>query len=96
MINWDVAAGKWVILRMGYSLTGEKNHPASPEATGYEVDKDTPRWQCSRRSDRIEWPEGKVRMAVLLLELLLRLQREPRRVQVLVSNFVRDIEYAGG
>src|SRR5258708_23907051 len=24
---------------MGYSLTGEKNHPASPEATGYEVDK---------------------------------------------------------
>ena len=24
---------------MGYSLTGEKNHPATPEATGYEVDK---------------------------------------------------------
>ncbi len=38
-LNWDVPAGKWVILRMGYSLTGEKNHPASPEATGYEVDK---------------------------------------------------------
>jgi hypothetical protein len=38
-LDWDVPAGKWIILRMGYSLTGEKNHPASPEATGYEVDK---------------------------------------------------------
>jgi len=38
-LDWDVPAGKWVILRMGYSLTGEKNHPASREATGYEVDK---------------------------------------------------------
>jgi (4-O-methyl)-D-glucuronate---lignin esterase len=38
-LDWDVPSGKWVILRMGYSLTGEKNHPASPEATGYEVDK---------------------------------------------------------
>ena len=38
-LDWDVPAGKWRILRMGYSLTGEKNHPASPEATGYEVDK---------------------------------------------------------
>ncbi|MGD1156922.1 MAG: glycosyl hydrolase [Terriglobia bacterium] len=38
-LDWDVPAGKWAILRMGYSLTGEKNHPASPEATGFEVDK---------------------------------------------------------
>ncbi len=38
-LDWDVPAGNWVILRMGYSLTGEKNHPASPEATGFEVDK---------------------------------------------------------
>ena len=38
-LDWNVPAGKWVILRLGYSLTGEKNHPASPEATGYEVDK---------------------------------------------------------
>jgi hypothetical protein len=38
-LDWDVPAGRWVILRLGYSLTGEKNHPASPEATGYEVDK---------------------------------------------------------
>jgi hypothetical protein len=38
-LDWDVPPGKWIILRLGYSLTGEKNHPASPEATGYEVDK---------------------------------------------------------
>ncbi len=31
--------GNWVVLRFGYSLTGRQNHPASPEATGLEVDK---------------------------------------------------------
>jgi len=36
---WDVPPGKWMILRMGYSLTGQTNGPAVPEATGYEVDK---------------------------------------------------------
>ncbi len=38
-LDWDVPAGKWVVQRLGYSLTGEKNHPATREATGYEVDK---------------------------------------------------------
>jgi hypothetical protein len=38
-LNWDVPSGKWMVLRMGYSLTGQKNGPASPEATGFEVDK---------------------------------------------------------
>jgi hypothetical protein len=38
-LDWDVPAGRWTILRMGYSLEGTKNHPASPEATGFEVDK---------------------------------------------------------
>ena len=28
-----------MVLRLGYSLTGARNHPASPEATGLEVDK---------------------------------------------------------
>ena len=31
--------GDWRILRLGYSLTGKTNHPATPEATGLEVDK---------------------------------------------------------
>ncbi len=38
-LDWVVPAGNWVILRFGYSLTGRQNHPASPEATGLEVDK---------------------------------------------------------
>ena len=38
-LNWDVPAGDWVILRTGMTPTGTKNSPASPEATGYEVDK---------------------------------------------------------
>jgi hypothetical protein len=38
-LNWTVPAGNWVIVRMGYSITGRQNHPASPEATGLEVDK---------------------------------------------------------
>ena len=31
--------GKWRIYRFGASLTGKTNHPASPNATGLEVDK---------------------------------------------------------
>jgi hypothetical protein len=38
-LNWEVPAGKWTVLRMGYSLTGSKNRPAVPAASGYEVDK---------------------------------------------------------
>jgi hypothetical protein len=38
-LDWTPPAGNWTILRMGYSLTGARNSPASPEATGLEVDK---------------------------------------------------------
>lgn len=38
-LEWTPPAGKWIVLRLGYSLTGHKNSPASPEATGLEVDK---------------------------------------------------------
>jgi hypothetical protein len=38
-LNWSVPAGKWTILRMGYSLTGAKNRPAAPSGLGYEADK---------------------------------------------------------
>lgn len=38
-LDWTPPPGHWTILRMGYSLTGITNHPASPEATGPEVDK---------------------------------------------------------
>ncbi|HYW48388.1 MAG TPA: glycosyl hydrolase, partial [Bryobacteraceae bacterium] len=38
-LDWTPSAGRWVVLRIGYSLTGHQNSPASPEATGLEVDK---------------------------------------------------------
>jgi len=38
-LDWTPPAGNWKVIRFGYSLTGKQNHPASPEATGLEVDK---------------------------------------------------------
>ena len=38
-LDWTPPAGDWVVLRFGYSLLGITNHPATPEATGLEVDK---------------------------------------------------------
>jgi len=38
-LAWTPPAGRWVVLRFGYSLIGTTNHPASAEATGLEVDK---------------------------------------------------------
>lgn len=38
-LDWDAPAGKWIVLRLGFGITGEVNHPATPAATGLEVDK---------------------------------------------------------
>jgi hypothetical protein len=38
-LNWTAPGGEWDVIRFGYSLLGITNHPASPEATGLEVDK---------------------------------------------------------
>jgi alpha-L-rhamnosidase/Glycosyl hydrolases family 2, sugar binding domain len=41
-LEWNPPSGgegAWMVVRLGYSLTGRQNHPASPEATGLEVDK---------------------------------------------------------
>lgn len=38
-IDWMPPAGRWRIVRIGYSLTGRQNGPAPVEATGLEVDK---------------------------------------------------------
>lgn len=38
-LDWTPPEGRWIVLRFGYSLTGARNAPASPEATGLEVDK---------------------------------------------------------
>ncbi|HEX2853394.1 MAG TPA: glycosyl hydrolase [Opitutaceae bacterium] len=38
-LDWDAPAGTWTVLRLGYSLTGAKNRPATPAGSGYEADK---------------------------------------------------------
>lgn len=39
-LDWTPPAGSdWRVLHFGWSLTGKTNHPATPEATGLEVDK---------------------------------------------------------
>ena len=38
-IEWDVPAGNWTILRIGYACNGRCNHPASNGGRGFEVDK---------------------------------------------------------
>jgi hypothetical protein len=38
-LDWTPPPGQWTVLRLGYSLLGITNHPATPEATGLEVDK---------------------------------------------------------
>jgi hypothetical protein len=38
-LDWNPPAGEWTVLRLGYSLTGKTNHPATAAATGLEVDK---------------------------------------------------------
>lgn len=39
LLDWSPPPGQWRVLRLGYSLLGVTNHPATPEATGLEVDK---------------------------------------------------------
>ncbi len=36
---WNAPKGNWTVYRFGMSLFGSRNSPASPEATGLEVDK---------------------------------------------------------
>jgi hypothetical protein len=38
-LNWTPPAGRWIVLRFGYSLIGRTNHPAERAGTGLEVDK---------------------------------------------------------
>ena len=38
-LAWDVPAGDWTILRIGFTPNGRNNHPAPAEGTGLECDK---------------------------------------------------------
>ena len=39
VLRWNAPAGRWRVYRFGWNLLGNRNGPASPEATGLEVDK---------------------------------------------------------
>ena len=39
MLHWHAPAGRWRVLRLGASLTGQTNGPAPADSTGLEVDK---------------------------------------------------------
>lgn len=39
VLDWTPPAGRWTIVRLGWSLTGAVNAPAESSATGLEVDK---------------------------------------------------------
>lgn len=38
-LDWTPPPGRWIVQRFGYSLTGKRNGPATPAATGLEADK---------------------------------------------------------
>ena len=38
-LTWDAPAGKWTIVRFGYTLTGRYNHPTTKFGRGLECDK---------------------------------------------------------
>jgi hypothetical protein len=39
LLTGELPAGRWTILRFGYTTTGSMNHPAQPEGHGQECDK---------------------------------------------------------
>jgi hypothetical protein len=38
-LDWRPSDGRWIVQRFGWSLTGRRSVPATPESIGYEVDK---------------------------------------------------------
>ncbi|HEY0746419.1 MAG TPA: glycosyl hydrolase [Steroidobacteraceae bacterium] len=38
-LRWNAPPGRWTVLRLGWSLTGQTNGPAQTQDTGLEVDK---------------------------------------------------------
>jgi hypothetical protein len=38
-LHWEVPAGKWTVVRFGFTSTGVMNHPAPKEGLGLECDK---------------------------------------------------------
>ena len=55
-LSWRVPPGNWTILRIGHACNGQKNHPASWNGVGLEVDKlsaEAMDWHFSQYIDRV-------------------------------------------
>ncbi|AWW28864.1 hypothetical protein DN752_01245 [Echinicola strongylocentroti] len=52
LLEWEVPEGEWVILRLGHTPTGKKNHPAIAGGHGLECDK------MSKRAVDEHWKGG--------------------------------------
>ena len=48
-LAWDAPAGKWTIVRFGYTLTGRYNHPTTKYGRGLECDK------MSKKAVKVAW-----------------------------------------
>jgi len=53
VLEWNVPEGDWIIQRIGMTPTGQKNAPASIEATGLEVDKMNSGWVANHYDEYI-------------------------------------------
>jgi len=51
-LTWDAPPGRWKIVRLGHTPTSSTNKPASPAATGLEIDK------LRREGMDVHWREG--------------------------------------
>jgi len=51
-LNWEVPAGTWTVLRLGYTPTGKTNHPSPDAGRGLECDK------MSRAAMDLHWANG--------------------------------------
>lgn len=51
-LKWDAPDGDWIILRIGHTPTGTKNHPASFGGQGLECDK------MSKKAVDVHWKGG--------------------------------------
>lgn len=80
ILTWDVPDGEWTVLRFGMTPTKVTNGPASPEATGLEVDKMSRKW-VAEHFDRF------------IGEILRRIPEEDRRTFKVV---VQDSYETGG
>jgi hypothetical protein len=51
-LDWDAPPGRWLVIRLGHSCTGQTNHPPPPGMDGLEIDK------LSKEAYDLHWEKG--------------------------------------